>query len=137
MLVADMAQVADGKLYVLGAGWHATTSPTGPCAVALIVDVDWEETNQTHEFTIELVDADGQGVVMPGPAGESAPLRISGAFEAGRAPGTRAGTITSVPLAVNFGPLPLPPDRQYQWRATIDGDLALTATWPFVTRSPG
>lgn len=134
MLVADMAQVAENKLYILGAGWHVTSSPTGPCAVAMIVDIDWEETNKQHEFTIELVDADGKPVSLPGPNGESAPLRIGGAFEAGRAPGARAGAVTSVPLAVNFGPLPLERDKQYQWRATIDADIGLTATWSFTTR---
>ncbi|HTU80946.1 MAG TPA: hypothetical protein VMF61_02390 [Candidatus Acidoferrales bacterium] len=135
MMVCDMAQVADGKLYILGGGWHVTTAPTGPCAVALLVDVEWEDANKKHEFVIELVDADGQPISMPGPTGEFAPLRIGGAFETGRPPGARPGSVTSVPLAVNFGPLPLEADRLFQWRATIDADLALTATWPFATRN--
>ena len=137
MLLADMAQVAENKLYVLGAGWHVTSSPTGPCAIAMIVDIDWEETNKQHEFVLELVDADGQPVLLPGPSGEQGALRIGGAFEAGRPPGARPGTVTSVPLAVNFGPLPLDRDKQFQWRATIDGDINLTATWSFSTRGAG
>jgi hypothetical protein len=137
MMLADMAQVAEGKLYILGGGWHVTTAPSGPCAIAMIVDVDWEETNKRHEFLLELVDADGRPVALPGPSGEHSPLRIGGNFEAGRPPGARAGTVTSVPLAVNFGPLPLAGDAQYQWRVTIDGDIALTATWSFSTRNAG
>ena len=134
MILADMAQVADGKLYILGAGWHFTSAPTGPCAIALIVDVDWDQTNKTHEFVLELADADGKPVMLPGPDGTFAPLRVGGALEAGRPPGARPGAITSVPLAVNFGPLPLEGEKQYQWRATIDGDIGLTATWSFSTR---
>ena len=136
MLLADAAQVAENKLYVLGAGWHVTSAPSGPCAIGLVVDIEWEETNKQHEAVLELVDADGQPVLLPGPAGETGSLRISVSFEAGRPPGARPGAITSVPLAINFGPLPLPADQQFQWRATIDGDINLTATWSFSTRGP-
>jgi hypothetical protein len=137
MLLADMAQVAENKLYVLGGGWHVTSSPSGPCAIAMIVDVEWEETNKQHQFVIELVDADGKPVLLPGPSGDSGALRISGSFEAGRPPGARPGAVTSVPLAVNFAPLPLERDKQFQWRATIDDDINLTATWSFSTRGSG
>ena len=58
-----------------------------------------------------LVDADG---------GE---LRVEGTFEVGRPPGVRPGTPIDVPLAVNFGPLPLRPGTRYVWELSIDGRL--------------
>ena len=39
MLLCDSAQVADGKLYILGGGWSMTGPDPVPSAVALKIDV--------------------------------------------------------------------------------------------------
>ena len=60
MLLADSAQVADGKLYILGGGWSVTGPDPTPSAVAMKVGVDWHEFNTEHHWELFLEDADGQ-----------------------------------------------------------------------------
>ena len=43
MLLCDAAQVADGKLFVLGGGWSLTGPDPMPSAIALKIDVGWHE----------------------------------------------------------------------------------------------
>ena len=38
MLLADAAQVSEGKLHILGGGW-SVTGPPAPSAIALLVEV--------------------------------------------------------------------------------------------------
>ncbi len=47
LLLCDAAQVADGKLYVLGGGWSLIGPDPTPSAVAIKVDVDWTEVDRT------------------------------------------------------------------------------------------
>ena len=60
MLLADSAQVAEGKLYILGGGWSVIGPDPAPSAVALKLEVDWHETERTHHWELFLEDADGQ-----------------------------------------------------------------------------
>jgi len=39
----------------------------------------------------------------------------------GRPPGLPPGTALDVPLAVNFGPLELPPGAAFFWSVSVDG----------------
>jgi hypothetical protein len=41
MLLADAAQEAAGKLYILGGGWSVTGPQMPPMAIALKIDVPW------------------------------------------------------------------------------------------------
>ena len=121
LLLADAAQVADGKLYLLGAGWSVTGPGPTPSAVAIKIEVPWDQTNVAHHFELELVDEDGQPVTMPAADGAAQPVQTAGSFEVGRPAGLRPGTPIDVPLAINIGPLALPPDQRFSWRLTIDG----------------
>jgi hypothetical protein len=121
LLLCDSAQVAEGKLYVLGGGWTTTTAPfTAPIAVAGLIEVPWNQANQEFHFTVELLTADGEPAVMPGPAGVQ-PIRVEGAFEVGRPPGSAHGSMLPFPFAVNLGPLPVTPRSRYQVRCTVAG----------------
>lgn len=120
MLLADAVQAVSGKLYVLGGGWSITGPEPPPSAIAIKVDVPWDEGNKKHRFRLALVDDDGQAVRVPGPAQDPVPVEISGEFEAGRPAGLKPGTPLDVVLALNIGPLPLPPDSRYVWRMWID-----------------
>jgi len=120
MLLADAVQAVSGKLYVLGGGWSITGPEPPPSAIAIKVDVPWDEANKKHRFRLALVDDDGQAVRVPGPAKDPVPVEISGEFEAGRPAGLKPGTPLDVVLALNIGPLPLPPDSRYVWRMWID-----------------
>jgi hypothetical protein len=122
LLLADSAQVAadNGKVYALGLGWTATTTPLPPQAVIILVDVDWDETNQPHDAVISLVDADGYPVLVSTPIGEQE-LKVEARFESGRPAGWPPGAPLRVPLSFAVGQgLPLAPGR-YTWRLAIDG----------------
>jgi hypothetical protein len=121
LLLADAAQAVNGKLYVLGGGWSITGPQPTPMAMAVKVEVPWDRANIKHTWRLELLDGDGQPVEMPGPSGESKPLQLRGEFEAGRPAGLKPGTPLDVALALNFGPMPIPPGDRYEWRFSIDG----------------
>lgn len=117
MLLADAAQVADGKLYVMGGGWSIARGLT-PQALAMKLEVPWDQANRAHSWSVELLNEDGDLVEVPGPNGDQ-PLRIEGKFEVGRPAGLKPGTPLDVPLAIYFGLLPLQAGR-YTWRLSID-----------------
>jgi hypothetical protein len=133
MMLADAAQVAEGKLNVLGAGWNITGPAPAPFAIGVIFEIPWHLTNREHKYRLELVDLDGNPVVLPGP--EPAPLAFEEAFEVGRPAGMRQGSYLPMPRAFNFGPMPIPPGGHYEWRLTIDGDTREEWRLPFSTRS--
>lgn len=120
VFLCDSAQVADSKLNILGGGWSICGLGPVQMALALKIDVPWDQANRQHRFAIWLQDADGQQVTVPGPEGDQ-PLRIEGQFETGRPPGLREGVALDVPLALNFGVLHLPADSRFTWKLEIDG----------------
>ena len=81
MMLADHAQVADGKLFISGAGWSTCGPGPSPCSVAVIFHVPWQETNEKVSFSLRLVDEDGRGVMQPG-AQDGLPVQVNGHFEA-------------------------------------------------------
>jgi hypothetical protein len=123
MLLADAVQAAEGKLYILGGGWSIRAPDPVPMAIALYVQVPWDRTNEQHVWALELLDADGQPVLVgeEAAADEAEPVRVEGGFEVGRPPGLKPGTPIDVPLAINFGPIPLEPGARYEFRLEIDG----------------
>jgi hypothetical protein len=117
MLLADSAQAVNGKLYVLGGGWSVTGPAATPSALAIKFEVPWEAANRKHKVRIELLDSDGQPVLVPGPESPQAML-IQADLEVGRPPGILQGTSLDSTFAINIGPLPLRPGR-YEWRCTV------------------
>lgn len=65
MLLADAAQEVNGKLYVLGGGWSVTGPEVPPMAIALKIDVPWNEANRRRQWELVLLDADGSPVTFP------------------------------------------------------------------------
>ena len=95
MILADAAQVVSNKLYLMGGGWDRYTAKRGfpaqiQFAVAVSLKVPWNETNQRHDFELEIATQDGQII-----------KRIDGQFEVGRPTGIQAGTDQRVQLALN------------------------------------
>lgn len=117
MLLADAAQVAEGKLYILGGGWTDVGPGPAPMAIALKIDIPWDETNRRHKWEIKLVDEDNKQITL----GDN-PLGMNGEFEAGRPPGHRTGTPITLPMAINLGPIPIPPGGRYIWKLYINGE---------------
>lgn len=133
MMLADFAQVADGKLTVVGGGWTMIGPDPSPFAIAVLIEVPWDRTNEQHEFRFDLVDQDGAAVIMETPDG-SGEISIGGQFEVGRPPGVKRGTPISFPAAINLGPQPIPPGGRYEWRLSVNDESAEEWRLPFSTR---
>lgn len=136
MLLADAVQAVNGKLYVLGGGWSIIGPEPTPSAIAMKVEVPWDEANKKHRFRLALIDADGHPVTAPTPSGDR-PVEIAGEFEAGRPAGLKAGTPLDVVVALNIGPLPLQADSRYVWRCWIDEQTREDWEVGFSTRAKG
>jgi hypothetical protein len=123
LLLCDAAQVADGKLHLLGGGWSFTGPGPVPSALAVLIEVPWDRANQPLTLNIELRHADGSVVMQQGPVGEQ-PVRINADIEVGRPPGHPPGVPLVVPLAINIPPMQLTPGARYSWEADIEGEPA-------------
>lgn len=133
MLLADAAQAAEGKLYIIGAGWNITGPAPTPSAVAVYIEVSWDLSNMKHKWRLDLLTSDGEPVMIETPVGEQ-PLFVEGELEVGRPVGLQPGVGLGVPLAVNLGPIPLAPDSRFEWKLTIDGKTDDNWRTPFSTR---
>lgn len=119
MLLCDHVQAAEGKLYINGGGVVVNT-PGAPLSIALLIGVPWPQTNRRHHWKLFLVTADGEPVSVATPVGEQTVV-VEADFEMGRPVGVPSGTELPLPIAINFGPLGLPPASQFEWRLEIDG----------------
>jgi hypothetical protein len=120
LLLADAAEAVNGKLYILGGGWSVTGPDPAPMAIAIKIEVPWDQGNDVHKLRLWLVDADGQPVEADGPEGE-VPIVLDADFETGRPAGVKPGTPLDLTMAVTLGPLELEPGSRFEWRLSIDG----------------
>lgn len=130
LLLCDAA-VADpnGKLHMLGAGWSMTGSPTSPQAVAVLLKIPWDRSNEQLAMVLRLVDPDGRPVTVATPDGTQE-VTMGGNIEAGRPPGVTPGSQLDAALAFSVPSLPLAPGR-YQWRLDVADDT-FTASFQVV-----
>lgn len=96
LILADFAQVINGKVYVQGGGWTAlTVNKEFPIrqrvGIAASFIVPWPETNQQHSVEIEVQTDDGKQIA-----------KIDGAFEVGRPAGIPVGQDQRAQLAGNL-----------------------------------
>jgi hypothetical protein len=101
LILADAAQVVGNKLYLLGGGWDRLSPSKGfpfeqRCAIALAIKVPWNETNQKHEFEIEVCSEDQATEELKSIA------KINGQFEVGRPAGIPAGQEQHIQLAIDL-----------------------------------
>jgi hypothetical protein len=132
MMLADHTQVADGKLFISGAGWTFCGPGPVPCAVAMLFHVPWQQTNEKISFELRLVDEDGRPAMQPGAEGQQ-PIGVTGQLEAGRPPGMLPGAEINVPIAFNVV-LNLPPDRRFTWILEAEGHTDEDWRLSFATR---
>ena len=132
MMLADHAQVSDGKLFITGGGWSSAGPGPIPCGIALLFHVPWQQTNERAEFTLRLLDEDGGSVRGPEAYGEQ-PIQAGGQIEAGRPAGLAPGTEINVPIAFNTV-LQLPPGRRFTWVLEINGQTDESWRASFATR---
>lgn len=93
-LIADYADLAAGKLYLMGGGWDTITVADVPAtmriAVAIGVRFGWEETNRPTAVTITIEDDDGAALVT-----------MQGQVNVGRPAGLPPGSTQLAQMAAN------------------------------------
>lgn len=146
IMLADFAEVHQGKLFVSGAGINLMMiPPTEPYVlnfgVGLTVTIPWTATNQNHRLRIALVDSDEAVVqIVQTPPGVVVPDEdkgvILGSFNVGRSPSMEVGEDSLVPLAFQFPNLPVPHPGTYKLTVQIDGTEMACARFRVVTPQP-
>jgi len=129
VMLCDHAQVAEGKLFVNGAGIDRMDVPAelptpfvANFAVAGLVRVPWTATNAEHALKFEFVTEDGQVPALPdgadpGRNGIGGEMR----FNMGRPPQATSGQEQLMPFAFNFQGLPLMATGRYVVMLALDG----------------
>ena len=116
LTLANHAEVQNGLLYLMGAGWDTVTRAYKEgkkprpqhFSIALSVLVPWMETNQPHQVVIRVEDEDGLSKLMEATA----------KIEVGRPPGKVPGSDSRSPLVVT-GIVQFPKPGGYRVRATL------------------
>jgi hypothetical protein len=137
LMLADSAQVAEGKLFILGGGWSHII-PGGPFAVCGIIGIPWHLATDWHKLRMELVDGDDEPVLVPisGPDDLHPFVFEPPPYRPPIAPFVKPGTSLEWPFALNVGVgLPLRTDTTYVWRISIDGGTEDGWNLPFRTLS--
>jgi hypothetical protein len=126
LLVADRAEVVNGKLYLMGGSWDRISPASFPhrmlLGIALGVRIPFAHTDDQHTVAIEL-QHEGNRLV-----GFEARLTT------GRPPGM-AGMDMLVPMAFNV-PVAIPATGQMTLRASVDGRPARRHEIRDVQRQP-
>lgn len=113
--LSQFAVTENGRLTVVN-GCVDSIPALLPFTLALVCRVEWDETNLPHSARVVLVDAAGTPFrpqpMMP-------PVEVTVPFEVGRPAGVPRGVTFTVPMALNFAGLPMPPGR-YEFRTSVD-----------------
>ena len=111
LLVADRAEVVNGKLYLMGGSWDRIQPQQFPhrmmLGIALGVRIPFAYTDDQHTVAIELLH------------GETRMIGFEAKMATGRPPGM-AGMDMLVPMAFNI-PIAIPGEGQVTIKAVIDG----------------
>lgn len=112
LLTADFAEVVQGKVYLMGAGWDKFAPPSFPAVMriglAAGIRVPYLESNVPHHLSVTLRSGDGEDL-----------FKIEGDLETGRPPGSRGESVL-VPLAVN-AQVNVPAPQLMELVAEVDG----------------
>lgn len=121
--LADSVVVADGKLYVQGAGWNRIVASMFPArhdriGIGLVFRVG-SEASGSHRFELRLEDAGGNEIPLgDAPSGERI-HRLGGEFKVGAVP---EGDEQHVPLAINLNGLAFEHPAEYRFAVSVDGE---------------
>lgn len=120
LILADRAEVVNGKLYMMGGGWSdlqrmpaAENQPPPPShlSVAVSVSVGWNETNETHHLRLTIENEDATQRLA----------EVEGDIEVGRPPGIPPGSDQRALLAVSAA-VAFPSPGAYRVMATLAGE---------------
>lgn len=121
MILADYAEISNGKLYLMGGAWEFIRAESFPFRKAVFLAaalrIPWNATNEKHGFSFEVQDEDG---------GQMA--RVEGEFETGRPPGIPYGQSQHFPMVLNMG-LEFPKAGTFSIIARVDGTIDRKTTF--------
>lgn len=120
-MLADHAEVAEGKLFINGGGWTVIGPQACPFAIVMTIEMPSSSWGVQHTVRWELIDDQGNPVIIDTPQGMQ-PFVLQGVFGAMPGPEMIGGAPVSVPLAINMGPTPIPPGGRYEFRLELDGE---------------
>lgn len=116
LLLCDFAEEVGGKLYIMGGGWtRIVADQPVPMALAVKLEVPWDQANRKHSIKFLLLTEDGEPVM----SGENKPIEVSGVVEAGRPAGIKAGSDLTVALAIKINGITLTPGG-YLWDFSVN-----------------
>ena len=132
LILCDWAEVINGKLYMMGAGWSRIRADN-PVNVSLAImwKIPWSKANEPQDIEVALLTEDGKRVARP----DGKEVALKGQIEAGRPPGMKFGSPLDAPLAVTIGSLQLEPGR-YRFELSVNGELATHASFDAVGGTP-
>lgn len=125
LLLADHAEAANGKLYVMGAGWTDQWRPPQPddalirithFGIGVSVLIPWTDTNRQHHLTLRLEHEDGDPILA----------NLEANLEMGRPPGLPHGSDQRAVLALNAD-IQFPAPGGYRIVADVGGPSKTTA----------
>ncbi len=117
IIMADSAEVVNGKLYLMGGGWdQLVINQQFPVqqliSVAISFSVGWEETNIQHPMEVRIEDMEGKQLA-----------RVNGVIESGRPRGITPGQSQRVQLAFKL-PLRFEQPDTFSVTAYINDEMA-------------
>jgi hypothetical protein len=134
MLLADAAQVAEGKLNILGGGWDMCGPGPTPMAVAVVLEVPPSQARRKHTWSVVLVDQNGEPALLPAD-GQKSTVAIHGEIQRIQSPKSAPPERpVKLHFAINIAPLPLEPNTSYAWRLSIDNKTRSEWQVSFSTR---
>jgi hypothetical protein len=130
-LLVDSAQVANGKLFILGGGWARLTTTQIPVTrafeTAIRVVVPWTETNRPHPLELQVENEDGQTLL-------DTPVKAE--IRVGRPAQLKDGTDQVVPLALRVGPVTLEREGRYALILRYEGEVTARTAFDLVLNRP-
>jgi len=130
-LLVDSAQVASGKLFILGGGWARLTTTQIPVTrtfeTAIRVVVPWTETNRPHQLELQVENEDGQTLL-------DTPVKAE--IRVGRPAQLKDGTDQVVPLALRVGPVTLEREGRYALILRYEGEVTARTAFDLVLNRP-
>lgn len=129
MLLCNAAEIREGLIYILGAGWSSAAPQPTNMVLAGKLEVPWDQTNMEHTLSFELHNKDAQPA-LPILSHEQGSEPVFGdrlvrgdmKFNLGRPPHVRPGSSLDMPFVFNFGGVWLP-EGGYVWQASVDGAI--------------
>jgi len=133
-MLCDSAVVAEGKLYVQGAGWNMLSTPQFPfvqsrIGLAVVIGVPYTETNREHRLHVRLESEDGAQLPLgppvadpDQPGGVQRATGVGAQFNVGRPAVLQPGDRQNLPFAINLDQLGFESAGAYSFVLSIDGD---------------